>query len=231
MITHQNQYQRLDPALNNKSRNLTALLPVQPGPLLILMMKQLQKAHRALGIKPHQTLTHQGRMWITLTWKQPLETPSHAQTWMKCPSKLPTRGTRRGYRLPVDWAEAIFGQKLNWKGLAKIIRKYGDMSMNVLEQSGNALLWKTATPLKCKKWWTNCYAILRPHQRVRGWDWWQGKDSGAVIKTIPCPLLPVLWKRYNEGHGRPAGATLQWCNLMLQCVLQSQAELILPQVF
>ena len=46
---------------------------------MILIMKQLQKADGALGIKPHQTLTHQGRMWMTLTWTQPPEIESDAQ--------------------------------------------------------------------------------------------------------------------------------------------------------
>ena len=47
-----NWYGRLDPALNNKGRDLLAPLPVQLGASLILMMAQLQEAHRVLGIKP-----------------------------------------------------------------------------------------------------------------------------------------------------------------------------------
>ena len=39
--------------VSNESRNLLVHLPVQLGPSLIL-------------IKPHQTPTHQGRMWLTL---------------------------------------------------------------------------------------------------------------------------------------------------------------------
>ena len=96
MKTCLNWYWRLDPALNNESRNLLALLPVQPGPLLILMMGQLQEAHGVLGIKPHWTPTHQGRMWLTPIQTQPLKTASCAQTQMRCLYELPARGTNGG---------------------------------------------------------------------------------------------------------------------------------------
>ena len=103
--------------------------------------------------------SHQGRMWMTSTWTQPLETVSHVQTQMRHLYKLPTRNTRRGYGLPADWGKAVSGLRLNWKGSATFARKCGDMTIRVLGQSGIALLWKTATPLRCKKWWsglTNC---------------------------------------------------------------------------
>ena len=69
--------------LKNKGRNLPAPLPVQPGPLLILMMVLWQEAHRLLEIRPYLTQTHQGRMWLTLIWTQPSETTTHAQTQMR----------------------------------------------------------------------------------------------------------------------------------------------------
>ena len=124
--------------------------PVQLRPSLTLMMEQPQRAHGVLGFKPHQTLTCQGRMWMILTWTQPLETVSHVQAQMKCPYELPARGTRRGYGLPVDWAKAVSGQRLNWKGSVRITRTFGDTTMNVLEQSRNMLLQKTTTPSRCK---------------------------------------------------------------------------------
>ena len=37
----------------------------------------------------------EGGLWMTLTWRQPLETVSHAQTQMRCPCRLLTRSTRK----------------------------------------------------------------------------------------------------------------------------------------
>ena len=164
IITCQTQYQRWDLALDTEGRNLTAPLSILQGPLLTLMMKQLQKAQGACWIEPHQTLTLQGRMWMTLTWTQSLETVSHAQTWIKCPSKLAIRGIGRGYGFSTDWSKAISQWKLNWKGSMRITRKCGDMTMNVSQQSGNMLWQKIATPSRCEKWWselTTCPALLR----------------------------------------------------------------------
>ena len=45
-----------------ESRNLPVLLLTHLGPVLILMMEQLQRAHGALGMKPHWTLTCQEKM-------------------------------------------------------------------------------------------------------------------------------------------------------------------------
>ena len=102
-------------------------------------------------------------MWMTPTWTQPLETASQAQKQTRCPYKLPTRSTRRGYGLPVDWAKAVSGWRLNdrrmTKGSVTVTRMCGDMTIRGLEQCRIALLWKSTTSLRCEKWQsglTNC---------------------------------------------------------------------------
>ena len=86
----------------NEGRNLPVHPPGQLGPLLIWKMGQQQEAQRVLRIRPPWTQSHQGRMWMTLTWTQPTEIASHVQTQMRCPYELPTRSMGDGYRLPVD---------------------------------------------------------------------------------------------------------------------------------
>ena len=92
-----------------------------------------------------------------------MDTASCSET-DEVPYKLPTRSTGSGYGLPVDWAKAVSGWKLNWKGSATVTRRCGDMTIRALEQRRMVLLQKTATPLRCKKWQsglTNCSASLR----------------------------------------------------------------------
>ena len=50
----------------NNSRTLPAPLPVQPGPLLMLMMVLWQEVQGVPVNSPHLTQTHQGRMWSTM---------------------------------------------------------------------------------------------------------------------------------------------------------------------
>ena len=147
----------------NKGRNLSVSPPFQLGPPSIWKIGLQPEGQRVLGIRPPWAQSCQGRMWMTPTWIQPLKTESHVQTQMRCPYKLPV-STGRGYRLPVDWAKAVSGWRLNWKGSSTFARMCGDTAIKVLEQSRIVLLWKTATPLRCKKWWsglTNCSALLR----------------------------------------------------------------------
>ena len=163
--THWNWIQRLDLALNNESRNLLTPLPVQPGPLLTLMMEQLQNACGVLVsslIRLWFTSGEYGWLWHGYSLQKLCFMLRHR--W-DCPYKLPTRGTRRGCGLPADWAKAVYGWRLNWKGSVRITRKCGHMTMNVLEQSRNETWWKTATPLRFIKWWsglTNCSVSLKP---------------------------------------------------------------------
>ena len=95
--------------MNNESRNLSVPLLVQPWPLLTLMMEQLQKACGALGIKPHQTLTCQRRMWMTLTWTQPLETVLYSQIQIK----MSMRTVHKKYRKRV-WASCRLSKGSLW---------------------------------------------------------------------------------------------------------------------
>ena len=92
MKSYPNWYWRLDPALNTEGENLLAPFQSNQG----LMMRQLWEGHRAWGFKPHQTLTHQGKMWLTPIWIQPLETASCVQTQMKCPYELLVRSIEGG---------------------------------------------------------------------------------------------------------------------------------------
>ena len=127
---------------------------VQLGSPLIQKLELWQEAERVPGIRPHQTQSHQGRIWMTLIWTQSPETASHAQTQMRWPYKLPTRSTGRGSGLPVDWGRVVSQLRFNWKGSATVTRTCWDMTIRVLEQSRIALLWKTTTHLRCKKWWS-----------------------------------------------------------------------------
>ena len=58
----------------------------------------------------------QVEVWRVLIWTQLPETASHAQTQTTCPHKLLTSSTAGGYRLPIDWAKAVSGWRLSWKG-------------------------------------------------------------------------------------------------------------------
>ena len=51
--------------IQQQGQEPTNPLPVQPGPLLILMLVLWQEAPGVLEIRPHLTQTHQGRMWPT----------------------------------------------------------------------------------------------------------------------------------------------------------------------
>ena len=66
MRTCPNCYHKLGPALtNNKGRNLPAPLPVQPGPLLIMMLVLWQEVQGVQVMRPHLTQIHPGKMWLT----------------------------------------------------------------------------------------------------------------------------------------------------------------------
>ena len=86
----------------HKGRNQSVPPPVKLGPPSIQKMGPWQGTRRVPEIRPLQNQSHQGRMWMTLTWTHSPETMSHAQTQMRCLFKLFTRSTRRGYGLPVD---------------------------------------------------------------------------------------------------------------------------------
>ena len=113
--THSNWYWELGPASNNEGRNCSVPPPVQLGPPSIQKMELWLEVWRVPGIRPPWTQIHQGRMWMTLTWTQPLDTVCHAQTQTRCLYGLLTRSTGRGYGLPVDWAKAVSGWKLSYK--------------------------------------------------------------------------------------------------------------------
>ena len=143
----------------------TSPLPVQPGPLLVLMMVLQQEAQGLLEIRPHLTQTHHWRMRPTLIWIQPPETASSAQTQTKWPYELLRRNTRRGYELPVGWVKAASGLRFNWKGSVTAARLCGDTTMRAFKESRIVLLQKTANPLRCVGWWsglTNCSTLQWP---------------------------------------------------------------------
>ena len=71
---------------------------------------------------------------------------------MRWPYELPTRNTVEGYGLPVDWAKAVSGQRVNWKGSVTVTRTCGDKTIRALEQYRIVLLWKTTPLSRCKKW-------------------------------------------------------------------------------
>ena len=151
MKTHPHWYQRLQPALKNEGRTLLVPLPVQPGPSPILMMGQLQEACGVLGIKPHQTLTHQGGMWLTKIWKRAsrdcvmcsdtdevsIQTACKKYQWRVRASCKLSKGN--------IWTEAQL------KRIKTVARICGHMTMEALDQSGSVLLQKAAIPLRCKK--------------------------------------------------------------------------------
>ena len=66
--THPHWHWRLGPALNHKGRNLSVTLPVQPRPLLILMMVQWWEHQGVLGIRtvravPRWIWRECGQLW------------------------------------------------------------------------------------------------------------------------------------------------------------------------
>ena len=97
----------------DKGRNLLAPLSVKPGPSLILMMVQLQEAHRVLGIKPHQTLTCPGRnmaeFWFGHSlWRDRVSCSDTEQVSIQSAHKKYQRRVRTPWKLSKGglWTEA-----------------------------------------------------------------------------------------------------------------------------
>ena len=165
MRTCLNWYWKLGPAFNNnKGRNLPAPLPVQPEPLLILMMVLQQETPGVPEIRPHLSQTHQGRMRLTMIWTQPQKTVSHAWTQTKWPYRLPRRSTKREYEPPVGSAKAVSWLRFKWNGAVTATKACRDTSMRACKWSRIALLQKTATSLRCIGWQLLCIAVATDSQ-------------------------------------------------------------------
>ena len=185
-----------------QGQELVSPPPVQPGPPSIWKMGLQQRVWRVPRMRPPQT-QESSRENVD---NSNLDTASGAQTQTRCPKEMLAKSIGRGYGLPVDWAKAVSGWRVSWK--ESMTGTSGHMTMKALELSGNALLWKTTTPLRCKKWWcrsANCFALLRllipkfTLESSKAKTHGKAKTLVLFAKTISHPLLLVSMKKEQLG--------------------------------
>ena len=114
----------------------------------------------------------------------------------------------------------------------------GNMTMKLLDQSRSALLWKTTTPLRCKKWVrtnellcitkaTGSKIYTRDAEATtHGWV----RNLVLSLKQYHTHHYCFYQKGMTRGHGRPTRTPYIWCFSLPQQIHLCGAEIILPLV-